>query len=81
MLHTDQKKKKCKSTHYIKYLYSYLLNRNLWMKVRGKNVFFLPHVSFKIWGADVQFGTFLMLWFCWRLLLQALHNFFFLNMT
>jgi len=28
------------------------------MKVRGKNVFFLPHVSSKIWGAAVQFGTF-----------------------
>jgi hypothetical protein len=26
------------------------------MKVRGKNVFFLLHVSSKIWGADVQFG-------------------------
>ena len=57
-LHTDQGTTKCKSAHYIKYLYSYLLNQNLWMKVRGKNVFFLPHVSSKIWGAAVQFGTF-----------------------
>lgn len=29
------------------------------MKVGGKNVFFLPHVSSKIWSADVQFGIFL----------------------
>lgn len=28
------------------------------MKVGGKNVFFLPHVSSKIRGADVQFGSF-----------------------